>query len=708
MAIIAHFGHGKSILTDLLVYKAGFIISQKAHEMLFSNARKLEKERYIKTTSTTISLYYELPAKDLELTKQECEPNVSYFLISLIDSPGHVDFSSEVSVTLCISDGALVIVDCTSGDRLQTETVLRLAIAEHVKPILFINKMDRALLELKLEQEHLFQTCRRIVENVNGIISTYGNNTSPMGDLQVDPTKGIVGFGAGLHRWAFTLNQFAEIYASKFKTVVGKIIKRLWVDHFFSPTEKKWSKTDGEGGISLLKLAMQQWLPASDVFLTMIAIHLPSPVVAQKYRAEFIYEVMCPQDDEACLAIKECNPNAPLMVYISKMIPTLHRGRFFAFGRVFSGIVKSNQSVRIMGPNYVLGRKEDLYVKNIHRINLMMGRYIEPIEDVPCENICCLVGVDQYLTKTSAITTYENAYNLRAMKLSVTSVVRVVVEPRNPDDLPKLVEESGEHIVAGVGVLHLEICLKDLEEDYACISIKVSDSMVSYRETVSEESEIMCVSKSPNKHNRIYLKARPMPDGLPEDIDKDEITSRREFKARAHYLNEKYDYDINEARLQYENEIKYSCIVVFQWATKESVLAEENIRGVRFDIHHIILNSDAIHRGCGQIIPTARHAIYASMLTAKPRLFEPVYLYEVECPEVALGSIYGLLNCRRGYVFEDHQVAETSIFILRAYLTNNESFGGQAFPQYIFDHWTIINQDPFDDSTEVRQIINDI
>ncbi|CAF3486803.1 unnamed protein product [Rotaria sp. Silwood1] len=604
MAIIAHFGHGKSILTDLLVYKAGFIISQKAHEMLFN--------------------------------------------------------------------------------RLQTETVLRLAIAEHVKPILFINKMDRALLELKLEQEHLFQTCRRIVENVNGIISTYGNNTSPMGDLQVDPTKGIVGFGAGLHRWAFTLNQFAEIYASKFKTVVGKIIKRLWVDHFFSPTEKKWSKTDGEGGISLLKLAMQQWLPASDVFLTMIAIHLPSPVVAQKYRAEFIYEVMCPQDDEACLAIKECNPNAPLMVYISKMIPTLHRGRFFAFGRVFSGIVKSNQSVRIMGPNYVLGRKEDLYVKNIHRINLMMGRYIEPIEDVPCENICCLVGVDQYLTKTSAITTYENAYNLRAMKLSVTSVVRVVVEPRNPDDLPKLVE--------------------DLEEDYACISIKVSDSMVSYRETVSEESEIMCVSKSPNKHNRIYLKARPMPD----DIDKDEITSRREFKARAHYLNEKYDYDINEARLQYENEIKYSCIVVFQWATKESVLAEENIRGVRFDIHHIILNSDAIHRGCGQIIPTARHAIYASMLTAKPRLFEPVYLYEVECPEVALGSIYGLLNCRRGYVFEDHQVAETSIFILRAYLTNNESFGGQAFPQYIFDHWTIINQDPFDDSTEVRQIINDI
>jgi elongation factor 2 len=234
-----------------------------------------------------------------------------------------------------------------------------------------------------------------------------------------------------------------------------------------------------------------------------------------------------------------------------------------------------------------------------------------------------------------------------------------------------IIEESGEHIVAGAGELHLEICLKDLEEDHACIPIKVSDPVVSYRETVSEESEIMCLSKSPNKHNRIFLKARPMPDGknkiliillktkfyfyfylgLPEDIDKGEVTPRQEFKARARYLNEKYEYDVNEARkiwcfgpegtgpnllmdctkgVQYLNEIKDSCVAGFQWATKEGVLAEENVRGVRFDIHDVTLHADAIHRGGGQIIPTARRVLYASMLTAKPRLFEPVYLCEVQ------------------------------------------------------------------------------
>ncbi|CAF3388690.1 unnamed protein product [Rotaria sp. Silwood1] len=804
MSVIAHVDHGKSTLTDSLVCKAGIIASQKAGEMRFTDTRKDEQERCITIKSTAISLYYELPAKDLEFIKQEREPNVSHFLINLIDSPGHVDFSSEVTAALRVTDGALVVVDCVSGVCVQTETVLRQAIAERIKPILFMNKMDRALLELQLQQEDLFQTFQRIVENVNVIIATYGDDSGPMGDLQVDPTKGTVGFGAGLHGWAFTLKEFAEMYASKFKIEVDKLMKRLWGDNFFSPAEKKWSKGGGEGytrgfcqfvldpifkifkaimdcrkdeyvqlldklniklqgddrdkleegGKPLLKLVMKQWLPAGDVLLTMIAIHLPSPVVAQKYRAELLYEG--PQDDEAFLGIKTCDSTGPLMMYISKMVPTSDKGRFYAFGRVFSGVVQTGQKARIMGPNYVPGKKEDLYVKNIQRTILMMGRYTEPIEDVPCGNICGLVGVDQYLVKTGTITTFENAHNLRVMKFSVSPVVRVAVEPRNPADLPKLVEglkrlaksdpmvqciieESGEHIVAGAGELHLEICLKDLEEDHACIPIKVSDPVVSYRETVSEESEIMCLSKSPNKHNRIFLKARPMPDGLPEDIDKGEVTPRQEFKARARYLNEKYDYDVNEARkiwcfgpegtgpnvlmdctkgVQYLNEIKDSCVAGFQWATKEGVLAEENVRGVRFDIHDVTLHADAIHRGGGQIIPTARRVLYASMLTAKPRLFEPVYLCEVQCPEVAVGGIYGVLNRRRGHVFEEHQVIGTPMFVVKAYLPVNESFGftadlrsntgGQAFPQCVFDHWQVMNQDPFDPTTKIRQIVNDI
>jgi elongation factor 2 len=486
----------------------------------------------------------------------------------------------------------------------------------------------------------------------------------------------------------------------------------------------------------------------------MIAIHLPSPVTAQKYRTEMLYEG--PHDDEAFLGMKSCDSNGPLMMYISKMVPTSDKGRFYAFGRVFSGTVATGQKARIMGPNYIPGKKDDLFIKAIQRTILMMGRYTEPIENVPCGNICGLVGVDQFLVKTGTITTFEHAHNLRVMKFSVSPVVRVAVEAKNPADLPKLVEglkrlaksdpmvqciieESGEHIVAGAGELHLEICLKDLEEDHACIPIKVSDPVVSYRETVSDESTETCLSKSPNKHNRLYMRAMPMPDGLPDDIDKGEVTPRQEFKLRARYLNEKYEYDVTEARkiwcfgpegtgpnllidctkgVQYLNEIKDSVVAGFQWATKEGPLADENVRGVRFNLLDVTLHADAIHRGGGQIIPTARRVLYASMLTAAPRFFEPVYLVEIQCPEAAVGGIYGVLNRRRGVVIEESQIAGTPMFIVKAHLPVNESFGftadlrsntgGQAFPQCVFDHWQVMSGDPKEAGTKTKQVLDEI
>jgi elongation factor 2 len=371
--------------------------------------------------------------------------------------------------------------------------------------------------------------------------------------------------------------------------------------------------------------------------LQMICIHLPSPVTAQRYRMEMLYEG--PHDDEAAVAVKNCDANGPLMMYVSKMVPTSDKGRFYAFGRVFSGKVATGMKARIQGPNYTPGKKEDLYEKTIQRTILMMGRYIEPIEDVPAGNIVGLVGVDQYLVKGGTITTFKDAHNLRVMKFSVSPVVRIAVEPKNAGDLPKLVEglkrlaksdpmvqcifeESGEHIVAGAGELHLEICLKDLEEDHACIPLKKSDPVVSYRETVQSESSILCLSKSPNKHNRIFMRCLPMPDGLADDIEKGEVNARDEAKNRARILSEKYEYDPTEARkiwcfgpdgtgpnivvditkgVQYLNEIKDSVVAGFQWATKEGVLCDENMRGIRFNIHDVTLHADAIHRGGGQV-----------------------------------------------------------------------------------------------------------
>ena len=383
----------------------------------------------------------------------------------------------------------------------------------------------------------------------------------------------------------------------------------------------------------------------------------------------------------------------------------------------------------------------------------MMGRYIEPIENVPCGNIVGLVGVDQYLVKTGTITTFEGAHNLKVMKFSVSPVVRVAVEPKNPAELPKLVEglkrlaksdpmvqclieESGEHIVAGAGELHLEICLKDLEEDHACIPLKKSDPVVSYRETVTAESSQVCLSKSPNKHNRLFMKAAPFPDGLAEDIDAGDVYPTQDMKARARYLAEKYDYDASEVRkiwcfgpetsgpnmvvdvskgVQYLNEIKDSVIGGFQWASKEGPLCEENLRGVRFNIHDVTLHADAIHRGAGQIMPTARRCIYACVLTASPGLLEPVYLCEIQCPETAVGGIYGVLTRRRGHVFEENQVAGTPMFLVRSYLPVNESFGftadlrsntgGQAFPQCVFDHWQQLPGDAADVTSRPGKIV---
>jgi len=286
----------------------------------------------------------------------------------------------------------------------------------------------------------------------------------------------------------------------------------------------------------------------------------------------------------------------------------------------------------------------------------------------------------------------------------------------------------------------LEICLKDLEEDHAQIPLKKSDPVVSYRETVSEESNQICLSKSANKHNRLFMRAVPMPDGLPEDIDDGEVAPRQDFKIRGRYLADKYEYDITEARkiwcfgpdtngpnllmdvtkgVQYLNEIKDSVVAGFQWATKEGVMCDENLRGVRFNIHDVTLHTDAIHRGGGQIIPTARRCLYACALTAQPRIMEPVYLVEIQCPENAVGGIYGVLNRRRGHVFEEAQTPGTPMFVVKAYLPVNESFGftadlrsntgGQAFPQCVFDHWQIMPGDPMDAASNSKpyQIVMD-
>jgi len=495
---------------------------------------------------------------------------------------------------------------------------------------------------------------------------------------------------------------------------------------------------------------MKKFLPAGDTLLEMIVINLPSPVTAQRYRVETLYEG--PMDDESAIAIRDCDPKGPLMVYISKMVPTSDKGRFYAFGRVFSGTVSSGPKVRIQGPNFVPGKKEDSVIKSIQRTVLMMGRSVEAIEDCPAGNIVGLVGVDQFLLKSGTLTTSDVAHNMKVMKFSVSPVVQVAVECKNAADLPKLVEglkrlsksdpcvkiitgDNGEIIVAGAGELHLEICLNDLENDHAGVPLRKSDPVVGYRETVTAESSMIALSKSQNKHNRLYVKAEPLGDELTADIEAGRVAPRDDPKIRARYLADTYGWDVTDARkiwtfgpdttgpnvfldgskgVQYMNEIKDSCVAAFQWATKEGAMTEEPMRGIRYNILDCTLHADAIHRGGGQIIPTARRVCYAAQLLASPALQEPMFLVEIACPDSAQGGVYSCLNVRRGHVFSSEQRIGTPMYTMKAYLPVAESFGfnadlraatgGQAFPQAVFDHWALLGSDP----TEIGSKTNEL
>jgi elongation factor 2 len=807
ISVIAHVDHGKSTLTDSLVASAGIISMDAAGDTRLTDTRQDEQERCITIKSTGITLYFKL-SNDLELPEHSKSRD---FLVNLIDSPGHVDFSSEVTAALRVTDGALVVVDSVEGVCVQTETVLRQALTERIKPVLTINKLDRVFLELQSLDEDVYQNLVKVIENVNVIMATYQDEK--LGDVQVYPERGTVAFSAGLHGWAFTLAQFSRMYAKKWKVdedkrldFIKKLTPRLWGDSFFDPESKKWLKkkkgtsirsfthfilspirnlinlamndkvTEIEGLVKefglelslddkkltqkgLMKRVLQKWLPADNALKEMIITHLPSPVQAQAYRFENLYEG--PLDDPIAKAIKNCDENGPLILYISKMVPSTDKGRFIAFGRVFAGTVKTGQKVRILGPNYIPGKKGDLAIKNIQRTLIMMGKKVEIVDAVPCGNTIGLVGIDQFLLKTGTLTDSDEAFPLKNLKYSVSPVVRVAVEPKNPGDLPKLVEglkrlsksdplvqcisgDSGEHIIAGAGELHLEICLKDLQDDFMNgAEIKVSQPIVSFRETVEgvnePEKNAVCLSKSPNKHNRIYCYAEPLPDGLPEAIDEGKITPKDDVKARSKELKNSFgmEEDITKKiwgfgpdttgpnllvdrtkAIQYLNEIKDSCVSGFQWATKEGAICGEALRGISFNIIDVTLHADSIHRGGGQIIPTARKCYYGAQLLAKPRLLEPVYLVEIQCPEQAVGSIYGVLNRKRGHVFEESQKAGTPIFNVKAYLPVQESFGftadlraatsGQAFPQCVFDHWQTVQGDPLDPKDKCNELVKSI
>ncbi|KAM0674149.1 translation elongation factor 2 [Gurleya vavrai] len=813
ISVIAHVDHGKSTLTDTLLIKAK-IVSVESGGKRSMDTRQDEQERGITIKSTAISLHFELENKKLELwcnEKREIKTEGNeQFLINLIDSPGHVDFSSEVTAALRVTDGALVVVDCVDGICVQTETVLRQAIAERIKPTLCLNKLDRALLELKEPKVELYTKLRKRIEDFNAkleLISLAHQNT----EFEVKslcPGELEVSFCSGLQQWGFTLATFARFYLKRFnlheKKGAEKIFaKGLWSDNKYFSSDDPFDKTgkfmsegkpeqkvfivfclnpiykvrdlcyDGKvkelkeylekfevklpedltgEGKNLFKVVMRTWMNAADVLLEQIVHKLPSPKASQQYRASLLYEG--PKD--ICFeTIRDCNAkeDAPVMMYVSKMVPYADN-RFIALGRVFGGTIAAGMKVRIQGPNYVPGSKNDLYTKTIQRTVVLMGSKSKDVISCPAGNIIGLIGIDNELKKTGTITTYEGAFNIKSMKFSVSPVVKYSVKPKNASDLPKLKDgllklsksdplcvinfnDNGELTIAGAGELHLEICISDLKNDYAGVDIIVDEPVVTYIEGISKETTDSKMSKSANKHNRIYMTCEPLSEELIENIINGKLV-HKDPKERAalfkEHLNITDEYVkkilyygpedkgpnllVDETKgIAYLNEIKEYMREGFREVTQRGPLVGELLRGVRFNLTDLALHADAIHRTGNQITAPVTSVCKGLIMNSNPILYEPIFLVEINVSNTQLSGACAVISERRGTIeeYKDENGIRTTI---TGYLPVNECFGfnaammsktqGQASSILSFSHYSVLPGKFDDASTLTGSIIKKI
>lgn len=805
ISVIAHVDHGKSTLTDCLVIKAK-IASEESGGKRYMDTRADEQERGITIKSTAISLNFSVGNNVLaEHMKQDYNGNS--FLINLIDSPGHVDFSSEVTAALRVTDGALVVIDCVDGICVQTETVLRQAIAERIRPTMVLNKIDRALLELKESKIDLANKIRRRVEDFNAKLQMIVQNQEEWTIDTLHPSRNEISFTSGLQGWGFTLRSFAKFYIKQFKRENKPdpetfICKALWTENLcfssddpFDPNGKFFPDGPPEKSVfivfvlnpiykvkelceqldvnglreylsqfdvklpqdlkkdnfkNLFKYVMRTWLPAAETLLEQIIINLPSPRTAQKYRASHLYTGPITDKVGQCIHHSSTSPDDPFIMYVSKMVPFLEN-RFIAMGRVFGGVVKPGMKVRIQGPDYVPGSKTDLSIKTIQRTVVLMGRHVKDIDECPAGNIVGLIGIDNELKKTGTITNYDECYNIKSMKFSVSPVVKYAIRPKNSSDLPKLkagllklsksdpltqvnFADNGELTLAGAGELHLEISINDLKNEYANCEIITGEPQVTYIEGISETIREPKMSKSPNKHNRIFMCIEPLEHRLIENIESG-VLCIKDSKERAAKFRELLDIRDDWVKkilfygpedkgpnividstkgIAYLNEIKEYMREGFREVTTKGPLIGENLRGCRFDLIDCTLHSDAIHRTGNQISAPMTSICKGLILAADPILYEPIFKAEINVASEQLGGVNTVLSQRRS-IAEEYKQEGTMRTVVMASVPVRESFGfnsallmatrGEASVVLTFSHYSVLPGSLKDENSLLYQTV---
>lgn len=568
----------------------------------------------------------------------------------------------------------------------------------------------------------------------------------------------------------FTRKAQEERARRSFVHFVLEPIYKLY-SHTISESPEDLKRTLAELGISLkpsqlranakdlLKMVCGQFFGPATGLVDMVVRHMPSPKEGAKRMLENFYTG--PLDSKTAGSMLDCDPEGPLVVHVTKLFNTPDAQGFNAFGRVMSGTARPGQAVRVLGENYSLDDEEDMVNSTIEHVWIAESRYRVPVSGVPAGNFVLLGGVDNSIVKSATLASPklpadEDAFIFKPVQHFFESVFKVAVEPINPSELPKMldglrkvnksypllttkVEESGEHVVLGTGELYMDCVLHDLRRLYAGMEIKVSDPVTRFCETVVDQSAMKCYALTPNKKNKLTFVAEPLDEGVAEDIEAGRVSIRDPVRKVGKFFEEKYGYDLLASRniwafgpddrganiLQNDTlpsdvdakalrQVRDGIKQGFSWATREGPLCEEPIRNVKFKLTDVQLASEAIFRGGGQVIPTARRACYSSFLMAGPRLMEPVFGCTMLGPADAVGALYTVLARRRGHVLSDAPVPGTPLYSVKGLIPVIDSFGfetdlrihtqGQATVNLVFEKWQIVPGDPLDKSVTLRPL----
>jgi len=635
---LAHVDHGKTTLSDNLLMGAGLLSPKTAGKALALDYVEIEQLRQMTVKAANVSLYHEWRGKP--------------YVINLVDTPGHVDFTGHVTRSLRVMDGAIVVVDAVEGVMTQTETVVRQALEERVRPLLYINKVDRLIKELKLTPQEIQQRFVQIIRDFNGLIEIYGEPGFKE-KWRVDPFKGQVAFGAALHKWGFTIREAVE-KGVKFSYIVDAYEKGYVED-------------------------LAKEFPLYSAILDMVIEHVPNPIEAQKYRIPKIWHGDL--NGEIGKAMLNCDPDGPLVIGISKVVADPHAG-LVVTGRVFSGTVRNGDEVYLMNARAV---------ERILQVGLYMGPYREQAEAIGAGNITALLGLERARSgETVVAKEYKDSMKpFERMRYISEPVVTIAIEPKRSSDLPKLVEtlrrmaiedptlhvnineETGEYLISGMGTLHLEIALWDLKQR-SKIEVVTSPPIVRYRETVRKSAGPF-EGKSPNKHNKLYLSVEPLDETTLNLLQTGEVYDDQDWRERAKILREKAGWDSDEARgvwaidenlnvlvdltkgVQHLREIKETIISGFKWSLSAGPLAQEPVRGVKVILHDAIVHEDPAHRGPAQIMPATKNAIFAAFLSARPTLLEPILRIDIKVPQEQVSGALNVITRHRGKVVDMKQ-----------------------------------------------------